>query len=178
MDIWANALLFFFLILSWLYRIKPSVTHEPFHPRVPRHERLVSEFNQMTSSVTPTQLRWKPVDTPDSPTDFIDGLYTLCGAGSSFIRHGYAVHMYVYLPWSLFWNCFVSLLNVVSFLMFVQILRKKISKKISLCSSKGCTYVYLEGQKYCSEEWPVCVSTTYVWTWLVVTLIATVLVVY
>ncbi|XP_008784438.2 homogentisate 1,2-dioxygenase isoform X2 [Phoenix dactylifera] len=79
---------------SWLYRIKPSVTHEPFHPRVPGHKHLVSEFNQLTSSATPTQLRWKPADVPDAPTDFIDGLYTICGAGSSFLRHGYAIHMY------------------------------------------------------------------------------------
>ncbi|XP_010916053.1 homogentisate 1,2-dioxygenase isoform X2 [Elaeis guineensis] len=79
---------------SWLYRIKPSVTHEPFHPRIPGHKHLVSEFNQLTSSVTPTQLRWKPADVPDAPTDFIDGLYTICGAGSSFLRHGYAIHMY------------------------------------------------------------------------------------
>ncbi|XP_072981924.1 homogentisate 1,2-dioxygenase [Typha latifolia] len=79
---------------SWLYRIKPSVTHEPFHPRVPGNGRLVSEFNQSTSSATPTQLRWKPVDIPDSPVDFVDGLYTVCGAGSSFLRHGYAIHMY------------------------------------------------------------------------------------
>ncbi|XP_020531640.1 homogentisate 1,2-dioxygenase isoform X2 [Amborella trichopoda] len=79
---------------SWLYRIKPSVTHEPFHPRVPTHAHLVSEFNQSSSSATPTQLRWKPADVPESPTDFIDGLYTICGAGSSFLRHGYAVHMY------------------------------------------------------------------------------------
>ncbi|XP_072978863.1 homogentisate 1,2-dioxygenase [Typha angustifolia] len=79
---------------SWLYRIKPSVTHEPFHPRVPGNSRLVSEFNQSTSSATPTQLRWKPVDIPDSPVDFVDGLYTVCGAGSSFLRHGYAIHMY------------------------------------------------------------------------------------
>ncbi|XP_052208547.1 homogentisate 1,2-dioxygenase isoform X2 [Diospyros lotus] len=61
---------------SWLYRIKPSVTHEPFTPRLPSHEKLVSEFNQSNSSATPTQLRWKPVEIPESPTDFIDGLYT------------------------------------------------------------------------------------------------------
>lgn len=79
---------------SWLYRIKPSVTHEPFSPRAPGHRYIVSEFNQSTSSVTPTQLRWKPAEIPDSPTDFIDGLYTVCGAGSSFLRHGFAVHMY------------------------------------------------------------------------------------
>ncbi|KAG6637238.1 hypothetical protein I3843_11G161000 [Carya illinoinensis] len=79
---------------SWLYRIKPSVTHEPFKPRAPGHGKLVSEFNQSNSSLTPTQLRWKPADLPHSPTDFIDGLYTVCGAGSSFLRHGFAIHMY------------------------------------------------------------------------------------
>ncbi|WMV60450.1 hypothetical protein MTR67_053835 [Solanum verrucosum] len=79
---------------SWLYRIKPSVTHEPFRPRMPRHEKLVSEFNQSNSSATPTQLRWKPVEIPETPTDFIDGLYTICGAGSSYLRHGFAIHMY------------------------------------------------------------------------------------
>ncbi|KAJ8765231.1 hypothetical protein K2173_011911 [Erythroxylum novogranatense] len=79
---------------SWLYRIKPSVTHEPFKARTPRHERLVSEFDKSNSCTTPTQLRWRPVDVPNSPTDFVDGLYTVCGAGSSFLRHGFAVHMY------------------------------------------------------------------------------------
>ncbi|CAM8891147.1 unnamed protein product [Rhodiola kirilowii] len=80
---------------SWLYRIKPSVTHEPFKPRLPVHGKLVAEFTQSNSSVTPTQLRWRPVEIPDKPTDFIDGLYTICGAGSSFLRHGYAIHMYI-----------------------------------------------------------------------------------
>ncbi|XP_073039726.1 homogentisate 1,2-dioxygenase [Primulina eburnea] len=79
---------------SWLYRVKPSVTHEPFRARVPTHGKLVSEFNDSNSSATPTQLRWKPVEVPESPTDFIDGLYTVCGAGSSYLRHGFAIHMY------------------------------------------------------------------------------------
>lgn len=79
---------------SWLYRIKPSVTHEPFKRREAGHEKLVSEFNnQSNASATPTQLRWKPPHIPDHPTDFIDGLYTVCGAGSSFLRHGFAIHM-------------------------------------------------------------------------------------
>ncbi|KAF9597098.1 hypothetical protein IFM89_015762 [Coptis chinensis] len=34
------------------------------------------------------------VEIPDSPTDFIDGLFTMCGAGSSFLRDGYDIHMY------------------------------------------------------------------------------------
>lgn len=82
-----------FFFGSWLYRIKPSVTHEPFKPRVPGNEKLIADFNQSNSSANPTQLRWKPVDIPEDPTDFIDGLQTICGAGSSYLRHGYAVHM-------------------------------------------------------------------------------------
>ncbi|GJN01189.1 hypothetical protein PR202_ga18435 [Eleusine coracana subsp. coracana] len=82
---------------TWLYRIKPSVTHEPFHPRSPTNERLLGEFDRTTTVATPTQLRWRPADVPAAAPlrlDFIDGLYTVCGAGSSFLRHGYAIHMY------------------------------------------------------------------------------------
>uniref|UniRef100_A0ACD6A991 Uncharacterized protein n=1 Tax=Avena sativa TaxID=4498 RepID=A0ACD6A991_AVESA len=84
---------------TWLYRIKPSVTHEPFHPRDPPNRRLVGDFDDRATAVaTPTQLRWRPADLPprDGPPDldFVDGLYTVCGAGSSFLRHGFAIHMY------------------------------------------------------------------------------------
>lgn len=85
--------LIFFIFFSWLYRIKPSVTHEPFKPRVPAHKKLVSEFDASNSRTNPTQLRWRPEDIPDSGTDFVDGLFTICGAGSSFLRHGFAIHM-------------------------------------------------------------------------------------
>jgi homogentisate 1,2-dioxygenase len=80
---------------SWLYRIKPSVTHEPFVPRKTQHQFLASDFtDSSTTAVTPTQLRWKPEDISDVKTDFLDGLYTICGAGSPFLRHGYAIHIY------------------------------------------------------------------------------------
>jgi homogentisate 1,2-dioxygenase len=72
------------------------VTHEPFHPRDPAHKRLVSDFTGSgVASVTPTQLRWKPPPIPEARTNFIDGLFTVCGAGSPFLRHGFAVHMYI-----------------------------------------------------------------------------------
>lgn len=77
-----------------MYRIKPSAAHEPFIPRVPSHEHLIGEFDNSTSKTTPSRLRWMPADVPDSPKDFIDGLYTVCGAGSVFLRHGFAIHMY------------------------------------------------------------------------------------
>lgn len=78
----------------WFYRMKPSVTHEPFKPKMPPHKKLVSEFNNLNSAATPSQLLWKPAEVPDSPTDFVDGLYTVCGAGSSCLRHGFAIHIY------------------------------------------------------------------------------------
>ena len=95
-------------LCSWLYRMKPSVTHEPFHPREPSHKRLTSDFSSASSaSVTPTQLRWKPPLIPEEKTNFIDGLFTICGAGSPFLRHGYAVHMYArLLVLSLLSSCF------------------------------------------------------------------------
>lgn len=82
---------------TWMYRIKPSVTHEPFHPRDPANRRLVGDFDDRATTVaTPTQLRWSPPEVPPAPMqlDFVDGLYTVCGAGSSFLRHGFAIHMY------------------------------------------------------------------------------------
>lgn len=90
----------FFPICRWMYRIKPSVTHEPFHPRDPPNARLLADFHDPRAAVaTPTQLRWRPSDLPPPSgppeLDFVDGLYTVCGAGSSFLRHGFAIHMYV-----------------------------------------------------------------------------------
>ncbi|KAM3206000.1 hypothetical protein ACQJBY_061595 [Aegilops geniculata] len=82
---------------TWMYRIKPSVTHDPFHPRDPPNPRLLADFHDPRAALaTPTQLRWSPADLPprDADLDFVDGLYTVCGAGSSFLRHGFAVHMY------------------------------------------------------------------------------------
>lgn len=80
---------------SWLYRIKPSVTHEPFTPRLPKHQFLVGDFTTSDRvEATPTQLRWTPKKIPESSTDFLEGLFTICGAGSPFLRHGYAIHLY------------------------------------------------------------------------------------
>ena len=83
------------MFFSWLYRIKPSVTHEPFTRWFREHKFLVSDFTSSGNVVTtPTQMRWAPMKFPETPTDFLDGLFTMCGAGSPFLRHGYAVHLY------------------------------------------------------------------------------------
>jgi homogentisate 1,2-dioxygenase len=54
---------------SWLYRIRPSVAHEPFAP-------LRAVWDELEE--TPNQLRWDPFPIPVDPTDFIDGLIPIC----------------------------------------------------------------------------------------------------
>ena len=54
---------------SWLYRIRPSVCHEPFE--LPR--AVWGELEE-----TPNQLRWDPFPIPSDETDFVDGLTPIC----------------------------------------------------------------------------------------------------
>ena len=91
---------------TWLYRTRPSVTHEPFHPLEFGAENLAACFSgggpagaggDGGSVLTPNQIRWRPFAMPgagDPPVDFVRGLATLCGAGSPLARSGYAVHVY------------------------------------------------------------------------------------
>ncbi|HEX7152118.1 MAG TPA: homogentisate 1,2-dioxygenase [Thermoanaerobaculia bacterium] len=75
---------------SWLYRIRPSVTHGPFSALEPRLVR--GSFDE--APPTPQQLRWDPLPIPDAPTDFLEGLVTICGNGDWSAHSGVAVHIY------------------------------------------------------------------------------------
>ena len=89
---------------TWMYRIKPSVTHTPFEPMDGRAAPafLAGDFggSQADMCTTPNQLRWTPkgagagAGAGAGDADFIGGLYTVCGCGSAGDRSGYAVHMY------------------------------------------------------------------------------------
>ncbi len=70
---------------SWLYRIRPSVTHEPF-VRMREADALADP--------TPNQLRWDPFPIPAEPTDFVDGLRTICGNGDASMTSGMRVYVY------------------------------------------------------------------------------------
>jgi homogentisate 1,2-dioxygenase len=80
----------------------------------------VSEFDKSNSYTTPTQLRWKPkpVDTVEesAPIDFVEGLYTVCGAGSSFLRHGFAIHMYACIVLPIISTVTMDVWNLICFL--------------------------------------------------------------
>lgn len=87
-------ILFNFLLNSWFYRIRPSVCHTPFES-YPTKTRLVSNYSDAANvSVTPNQLRWSPFDIPAEPTDFVQGLTSIAGAGDVGVKHGMSVLIY------------------------------------------------------------------------------------
>ena len=63
---------------SWLYRIRPAAMHHPFEMLQSPH--FHNDFDQVPA--TPNQLRWDPLAIPETPTDFVDGLFTMAGNGS------------------------------------------------------------------------------------------------
>ncbi len=79
---------------SWLYRIRPSVTHRPFE-EIPTGLLRSGPF--LEAPPTPNQLRWDPLPLPsaeEAPTDFIGGLVTMGGSGEPSLRTGVAIHLY------------------------------------------------------------------------------------
>lgn len=75
---------------SWLYRIRPAAVHGPFQPFA--QPRLHNDFN--TGPVTPDQLRWDPLPLPETPVDFVDGLFTMAGNGGPELQQGIGIHLY------------------------------------------------------------------------------------
>ena len=75
---------------TWFYRIRPSVKHLPFQ-QVSNGLLRSAPFDEMTA--TPNQMRWDALPIPTKPTDLIEGLVTLMGAGEVGMS-GLAVHIY------------------------------------------------------------------------------------
>jgi homogentisate 1,2-dioxygenase len=76
---------------SWVYRIRPSVMHEPYR-QIANGLLRSSPFDE--APPTPNQLRWSPVPIPSKPTDFLGGLITLAGNGDLSAHSGVAIHVY------------------------------------------------------------------------------------
>jgi len=75
---------------AWLYRIRPAAQHRPFAP-------LAHETFGAPGPDRPVEVNlagWAPLPSPEAPTDFVDGLVTLGGAGDARLRRGFAVHLY------------------------------------------------------------------------------------
>src|ERR1700682_2796525 len=76
---------------SWLYRIRPSVTHRPFE-QIDDGLLRSTPFEEVPTP--PNQLRWQPLPLPSKSTDFVDGLVTMAGNGDALTHTGAAIHMY------------------------------------------------------------------------------------
>jgi homogentisate 1,2-dioxygenase len=76
---------------SWLYRIRPSVTHRPFKP-IPSGLIRSGPFDE--APPTPNQLRWDPLPMPETPTDFLEGIATMGGGGDPALQMGMGIHLY------------------------------------------------------------------------------------
>lgn len=81
---------------SWLYRIRPSVVHQPFK-RFEGTAPFLRGTGWEEQHPNPNQMRWNPFDLPADGTevDFVAGLHTVCGAGDVRARNGLAIHVYL-----------------------------------------------------------------------------------
>ena len=78
---------------TWMYRIRPSVTHSGFS-RISNGLMRSPPFDE--GILSPQQMRWDPFNfpSPDMQTDFLDGLCTLGGNGDASTQTGIAIHIY------------------------------------------------------------------------------------
>jgi homogentisate 1,2-dioxygenase len=76
---------------SWLYRIRPAVTHAPFRPL----DRDPFADQEISGPPSPNQLRWDPLPLPTVPTDFVEGLSPIAGNGSAETQTGCGIYLYV-----------------------------------------------------------------------------------
>src|SRR5882757_6754537 len=76
---------------TWMYRMLPSVTHQPFEP-TSAGTFLSPPFEQPV--LEPNHMYWDPRPAPEPGTDFLSGLWTIGGNGDPLARTGAAVHLY------------------------------------------------------------------------------------
>ena len=76
---------------TWLYRIRPSVLHEPFKKI---ELKQFQSWPNVKATSTPNQLRWKPLPFSKEKMDFVEGMITYVGNGSVSEQKGVAIHLY------------------------------------------------------------------------------------
>jgi homogentisate 1,2-dioxygenase len=73
---------------TWMYRIRPSAAHGRFE----RLERQIA--GNRLGPVNPNRLRWSPLEIPQVPTDFVDGLVALAANAPAESTSGISVYLY------------------------------------------------------------------------------------
>ncbi|HTH97932.1 MAG TPA: homogentisate 1,2-dioxygenase [Stellaceae bacterium] len=77
---------------SWLYRLRPTANHRPYHPYGGASLLCSGPFDDVAPE--PNRLRWDPLPLPEAPTDFVDGLVTYGGNGDAGQGTGIGIHLY------------------------------------------------------------------------------------
>ncbi len=77
---------------TWMYRIRPSVVHEPYQPFPAQTLMRSGPFDEEPSP--PNQMRWDPMPFPTKPTDFVESIMTIGGNGSPDAHEGVGIHIY------------------------------------------------------------------------------------
>jgi homogentisate 1,2-dioxygenase len=77
-------------LYTWLYRVRPSVMHKAFKPL----KELTAQTFFKPQHINPNQMRWNPIAASESGGDFVEGLRTVVGNGSSEEGRGLHVHLY------------------------------------------------------------------------------------
>ena len=77
---------------TWMYRIRPSVVHEPYQPFSKETLLRSGPFDEMPTP--PNQMRWNPLPFPIVPTDFVEGIVTMGGNGNAAEQDGVGIHIY------------------------------------------------------------------------------------
>ena len=77
---------------TWMYRIRPSVVHEPYQPFALTTLLRSGPFDELPTP--PNQMRWSPPDYPSSETDFVEGIKTIGGNGDPANHDGVGIHIY------------------------------------------------------------------------------------
>jgi homogentisate 1,2-dioxygenase len=73
---------------TWMYRIRPSAAHGRFA----RLERQIAGGG--LGPVNPNRLRWSPLEIPQAPTDFVDGLVALAANAPAEASSGISIYLY------------------------------------------------------------------------------------
>ena len=76
---------------TWTYRLRPSVTHQPFQ-QISNGLWRSTPFNEIAAP--PNQLRWNPIPFPSEEKDFVDSLVTIAGNGDLTMHTGIGIHLY------------------------------------------------------------------------------------
>ncbi len=79
---------------SWLYRMRPSVKHGTGFESS-QHAFWKTAPCRDENDLPAMQLRWGPIDIPDAPTDFLDGIRTMTTCGDAPTQTGIAAHVFV-----------------------------------------------------------------------------------